>query len=89
MKVATVFVLLLASAQAFNAPLFATRAVGKAPATKAVKKAVVKKAVVKKVAVKKVAVKKVVAKKVAAPKKVVAKKAPRSVCSQYLMIIIA
>jgi hypothetical protein len=84
MKVATVFVLLLASAQAFNAPLFATRAVGKAPATKAVKKAVVKK-----VAVKKVAVKKVVAKKVAAPKKVVAKKAPRSVCSQYLMIIIA
>jgi hypothetical protein len=68
MKVATVFVLLLASAQAFNAPLFATRAVGKAPATKAVKKAVVKKVVAKKVAVK----------KVAAPKKVVAKKAPRS-----------
>jgi hypothetical protein len=38
MKVATVFALLLASATAFNAPQFATRAVGKAPATKAVKK---------------------------------------------------
>ena len=77
MKVATVFVLLLASAQAFNAPLFATRAVGKAPATKAVKKAVVKKAVVKKVVAKKIVVK-----KVAAPKR---KKAPRSVCSKYLI----
>mmetsp|Transcript_14867 Transcript_14867/g.34424 ORF Transcript_14867/g.34424 Transcript_14867/m.34424 type:complete len:189 (-) Transcript_14867:291-857(-) len=39
MKFATVFALLLASATAFNAPQFATRAVGKAPATKAVKKA--------------------------------------------------
>jgi hypothetical protein len=82
MKVATVFVLLLASAQAFNAPLFATRAVGKAPATKAVKKAVVKKVVVKKVVAKKVVAKKIVVKKVAAPKK---KKAPRSVCSKYLI----
>lgn len=50
MKVATVFTLLLVSANAFNAPLFATRAVGKAPATKAVAK---KKAPAKKVAVKK------------------------------------
>ena len=38
MKVATFFTLLLVSANAFNAPLFATRAVGKAPATKAVAK---------------------------------------------------
>jgi len=38
MKVAQVFALLLVSATAFNAPLFATRAVGKAPATKAVAK---------------------------------------------------
>lgn len=50
MKVATFFTLLLVSANAFNAPLFATRAVGKAPATKAVAK---KKAPAKKVAVKK------------------------------------
>lgn len=40
MKYATVFALLLVSATAFQAPQFATRAVGKkAPATKAVKKA--------------------------------------------------
>ena len=39
MKYATVFALLLVSATAFQAPQFATRAVGKkAPATKAVKK---------------------------------------------------
>mmetsp|Transcript_46366 Transcript_46366/g.53602 ORF Transcript_46366/g.53602 Transcript_46366/m.53602 type:complete len:270 (-) Transcript_46366:152-961(-) len=40
MRVSTVFALLLVSASAFNAPQFATRAVGKAPAagTKAVKK---------------------------------------------------
>lgn len=55
MKVATFFTLLLVSANAFNAPLFATRAVGKAPATKAVAK---KKAPAKKVAVKKAAPKK-------------------------------
>lgn len=49
MKVASVFALLLVSATAFNAPQFATRAVGKAPATKAVakKKAAPKKAVSK------------------------------------------
>jgi hypothetical protein len=76
MKVATVFSLLLVSASAFNSPMFATRAVGKAPATKAVaKKVVAKKAPpAKKVApMKKVVAKKVVAKKVVA-KKVVAKK---------------
>jgi len=71
MKVATVFTLLLVSANAFNAPLFATRAVGKAPATKAVAK---KKAPAKKVAVKKAAPKKAAAKK-AAPKKAAPKKA--------------
>lgn len=39
MKFATVFALLLVSATAFQAPQFATRAVGKkAPATKAVAK---------------------------------------------------
>lgn len=71
MKFATVFALLLASATAFNTPQFATRAVGKAPATKAVKKSRFgKKAPVAKVAVKKVAVKKVAVKKAA--------KAPRS-----------
>jgi len=84
MRVTTVFALLLVSASAFNAPQFATRAVGKAPATKAVKKVAPKavkkvKVVAKKVVAKKVAVKKVVAKKVAAKKvvvkKVVAKKA--------------
>jgi len=36
MKFALVFTLLLVSANAFNSPLYATRAVGKAPATKAV-----------------------------------------------------
>jgi len=76
MKVATFFTLLLVSANAFNAPLFATRAVGKAPATKAVakKKAPAKKVAAKKVAVKKVAVKKAAPKK-AAPKKAAPKKA--------------
>ena len=59
MKVASVFALLLVSATAFNAPQFATRAVGKAPATKAVAK---KKAPVKKAAAKKAAVKKAPAK---------------------------
>mmetsp|Transcript_12850 Transcript_12850/g.27227 ORF Transcript_12850/g.27227 Transcript_12850/m.27227 type:complete len:205 (+) Transcript_12850:77-691(+) len=48
MKVATVFALLLVSATAFNAPQFATRAVGKAPATKAVKKGAAKKGAAKK-----------------------------------------
>ena len=38
MKFVTVFALIVASATAFNAPQFATRAVGKAPATKAVAK---------------------------------------------------
>jgi len=68
MKVATVFALLLVSAHAFTAPQFATRAVGKAPATKAVakKKAPAKKAPAKKKApVKKVAVKKAAPKKAA------------------------
>jgi len=81
MKVATVFALLLVSAHAFTAPQFATRAVGKAPATKAVakkkapaKKAPAKKAPVKKIAVKKAAPKKAAPKK-AAPKKVARKKA--------------
>lgn len=71
MKVATVFALLLVSATAFNAPQFATRAVGKAPATKAVaKKAVKVKAVkVKAVKVKPVKAVKVKAVKVKAPKK--------------------
>lgn len=62
MKFATVFALLLASASAFQAPLFATRAVGKAPATKAVakkkfsfKKAPAKKAPAKKFSLKKAA----------------------------------
>ena len=64
MKAATFFALLLVSANAFNAPLFATRAVGKAPATKAVaKKAPAKKLFGKKAPVKKVAVKKAAAKK--------------------------
>ena len=53
MKVATVFALLLVSATAFNAPQFATRAVGKAPATKAVKKGAAKKGAAKKGAAKK------------------------------------
>jgi len=76
MKVATVFALLLVSAHAFTAPQFATRAVGKAPATKAVakKKAPAKKAPAKKAPVKKVAVKKAAPKK-AAPKKAAPKKA--------------
>jgi len=84
MKVATVFALLLVSAHAFTAPQFATRAVGKAPATKAVAKkapakkkapfSLKKKAPVKKVAVKKAAPKKAAPKK-AAPKKVAPKKA--------------
>jgi hypothetical protein len=80
MKVATVFALLLVSANAFTAPQFATRAVGapkKAVAKKAVapKKAVVaKKAAAPKVVAKKAAAPKAVAKKVVA-KKVVAKKA--------------
>jgi len=47
MKYAAVFALLLVSATAFNAPQFATRAVGKAPATKAVKKATKVKKVVR------------------------------------------
>jgi len=89
MKVATVFALLLVSAHAFTAPQFATRAVGKAPATKAVAKkapakkkapfSLKKKAPVKKVAVKKAAPKKAAPKKAApkkaAPKKVAPKKA--------------
>lgn len=49
MKYAAVFALLLVSATAFNTPQFATRAVGKAPATKAVKKAATKVKKVKKV----------------------------------------
>jgi len=78
MKFATVFALLLASATAFQAPLLATRAVGKAPATKAVakkkfsfgaKKAPAKKAPAKKAPAKKFSLKK------AAPAK---KKAPPS-----------
>jgi len=48
MKFATVFALLLVSANAFTSPLFATRAVGKAPATKAVAKKGGKKVVVEK-----------------------------------------
>ena len=62
MKFATVFALLLVSATAFQAPQFATRAVGKAPATKAVakkplfgKKAPAKKAPAKKFSLKKAA----------------------------------
>lgn len=74
MKVATVFALLLVSATAFNAPLFATRAVGKAPATKAVAK---KKAPAKKVAVKKAAPKKKLFAKKAAPKAAPKKAAPK------------
>ena len=58
MKYAAVFALLLVSATAFNTPQFATRAVGKAPATKAVKKAATK--AVKKTATKVKKVKKVV-----------------------------
>jgi len=89
MKVATFFTLLLVSANAFNAPLFATRAVGKAPATKAVakKKAPVKKVAVKKAAPKTAAPKKAAPKKAApkkvAPKKVAAKKAaPKKVAAK-------
>jgi hypothetical protein len=77
MKVATIFSLLLVSASAFTAPQFATRAVGKAPATRAVKKvAPKKKAPATKVAVKKAPAKKFTfgAKK-AAPKKAVPQKA--------------
>lgn len=80
MKVATVFALLVASASAFTAPQFATRAVGK-PAPVAKKAAPVKAAPVKKVApVKAVAkpVAKPVAKKVA-PVKAVAKPVPKPV----------
>lgn len=74
MKVATVFALLLVSANAFTAPQFATRAVG-APTKKvaAAKKVVAKKVVAKKVAPVKAAVKKAAPKAVAKAKKVVAK----------------
>ena len=77
MKFATVFALLLASASAFQAPLFATRAVGKAPATKAVakKKFSFKKAPAKKAPAKKFSLKKAPAKKAPA-KKFSLKKAP-------------
>lgn len=73
----TVFALLLVSASAFTAPQFATRAVGKAPATKAVKKVEPKKKF--SFGAKKVAVIKeeevAPAKKAAPKKKPVAKKA--------------
>jgi len=81
MKIATVFALLLVSASAFTAPQFATRAVGKAPATKAVKKVPIKKVAVKKAAVKKVAVKKAAPKKAAPKKKVTPKKIVRKKAS--------
>lgn len=71
MKVATVFALLLVSANAFTAPQFATRAVG-APK----KVAAVKKVVAKKVAPVKAAVKKAAPKVVAKAKKVVVAKKP-------------
>lgn len=74
MKVAAVLSLLLVSASAFNSPLFATRAVGKAPATKAVAK---KAAPKKKLFAKKVVAKKAPAKKAAPAKKVVVKKAKK------------
>lgn len=91
MKFATVFAILLASATAFQAPMFATRAVGKAPATKAVAKAAPKKKSIfakkaapapkaapkKKAAVKKVAVKKVAVKKAAPKKSLVGAKASK------------
>jgi hypothetical protein len=84
MKVAAVLSLLLVSASAFNSPLFATRAVGKAPATKAVakkaapkKKLFAKKVVAKKAPAKKVVAKKAPAKKAAPAKKVVVKKAKK------------
>jgi hypothetical protein len=92
MKVATVFTLLLVSANAFTAPQFATRAVGApkkavavapkkvaAPKKDTATKAVVAKAAVKKVADKKVPVKKVVEKKVVVKKVVVKKVAPKAV----------
>jgi len=83
MKVASIFSLLLVSATAFTAPHFATRAVGKAPATKAVaKKAPAKKKKgLPKLAAKtapvaaKAPVKKAAAKKKGLPK-LAAKKAP-------------
>ena len=89
MKVATVFALLLVSATAFNAPQFATRAVGKAPATKAVAKKAVKVKAVKVKAVKVKAVKpvkavKVKAVKVKAPKKAFKLKGATAV--RYLLI---
>jgi len=78
----TVFALLLVSASAFTAPQFATRAVGKAPATKAVKKVEPKKKFsfgAKKVAVIKeeevAPAKKAAPKKKPVAKKVAAKKA--------------
>ena len=76
MKVATIFTLFLASASAFTAPQFATRAVGKpAPKAVAAKKVVpVKTAPAKKVAPVKAVAKPAPVKK-AAPVKVVAKKA--------------
>ena len=79
MKVAAVLSLLLVSASAFNSPLFATRAVGKAPATKAVAKkaAPKKKLFAKKVVAKKAPAKKAPAKKAAPAKKVVVKKAKK------------
>jgi len=76
MKVASIFSLLLVSATAFTAPHFATRAVGKAPATKAVaKKAPAKKGGLPKLAAKKGGLPKLAA-KTAPVKKVAAKKAP-------------
>lgn len=85
MKFATVFALLLVSATAFQAPMFATRAVGKAPATKAVAKkkftfgkkpAPAKEAPAKKAPAKKSPFAKKAAAKKAPVKKVVVKKAP-------------
>jgi hypothetical protein len=86
MKVATVFALLLVSANAFTAPQFATRAVGPAKKAAPVKAAPAKKVVAKKAA----PAPKVVAKKAApAPKKVVAKKvapAPKKVVAKKPII---